>query len=635
MKTPRSVARTRVIDHRIGLRALGVLAMGLVLALGFSTLVRAEDKIITSHGISIFGDLKYPADFSHFDYVNPQAPKGGEMSTWSFGTFDSLSPYILKGNAATGSGVFFDTLLASTLDEPDASYGLLAHSIEYPENREWVIFHLRPEAQFSDGSPVTAEDVVFSFDILMSKGRPTFKIIYKDFTKVEALDPLRVKFTFDPEGPLRELIINAGGLPVFSKTYYETREFDESSLEPPLGSGAYLLKKVEAGRSVSYQRNPDYWAKDLPVNVGQNNFDVLTFEYFADYTTAFEAFKAGAYTYREEYLSKLWATGYEFPAIEEGWVKVESLRDGRPSGTQGFWFNMRRAKFQDARVRQAIAMGFNFEWSNQSLFHGLYTRTDSFWENSNMQAEGVPNEQELALLEPLRGLILDSVFDQPAFVPPVSNERAVGDRKALRAAGKLLDAAGWTVSDDGLRRDADGQVLSVEFLTDSPSFERIINPYIQNLTRLGVQATSERVDAAQSAEREENFEYDIVTQRYAMSQTPGTELRGIFGSETAEVLGSNNKAGLQDEAVDMLIRNVEEAKTRDELNTAVKALDRVLRSLHIWVPQWYKPVHNVAYFDMYERPYTDTPPEISLGEMSIWWFNPDKAAALNAAGALR
>lgn len=635
MNKPRSAVGTRVIDNAAKLRALGLLAMGLILALGFATLVRAEEKIITSHGISIFGDLKYPANFTHFDYVNAQAPKGGEMSTWSFGTFDSLSPYILKGNAATGASIFFDTLLSGTLDEPDASYGLVAHTLEYPESREWVIFHLRPEARFWDGSPLTAEDVVFSFNALIDKGRPTYKVLFKDIINVEALDPHRVKFSFDPDGALREQISNAGGLPIFSKTYYQTRDFDESSLEPPLGSGPYQLKTIEAGRTVSYQRDPEYWGKDLPVNVGQNNFDVLTFEYFADYTTAFEAFKAGAYTFREEFLSKLWATGYDFPGVENGWVKVENLHDGRPSGTQGFWFNLRREKFQDTRVRQAIAMAFNFEWSNQSLFHGIYTRTDSFWENSNLQAEGLPDAQELALLEPLRELLLDAVFDQTVFVPLVSKDRAAGDRKALRAAGKLLDAAGWTVSDDGLRRDANGQVLSVEFLLDSPSFERIVNPYIQNLTRLGIQAKAERVDASQAAEREKNFEYDIVTQRFAMSLTPGTELRGIFGSETAEVLGSSNISGLQNEAVDKLIRHIEEAKTRAELTTAVKALDRVLRSLHIWVPQWYKPVHNVAYFDIFERPYTDTPPDVSMGQMSIWWFNPDKAAALIAAGALQ
>ena len=339
------------------------------------------ETIITSHGVSSFGELKYPEGFAHFDYVNPEAPKGGEMSTWAFGTFDSLTPYILKGNAAAMSTAFYDSLLTGTLDEPDSMYGLVAESVEYPESREWIIFHMRPEATFRDGTPVTAEDVVFSFNILVEKGLPSFRVQFNDIEKAEALDEHTVKFTFDPEGPLRELLMTAGGLPIFSKAYYEDRDFAESSLEPPMGSGAYELLSVDPGRSVAYKLRDDYWAKDLPVNVGQNNFDILRVEYFADYTTAFEAFKGGAYTYREEYQSRIWATGYNFPAIEEGTIEVETLPDGRPAGTQGFWFNLRREKFQDPRLREAIGMAFNFEWANESLFYGLYDRTDSFWDS--------------------------------------------------------------------------------------------------------------------------------------------------------------------------------------------------------------------------------------------------------------
>lgn len=605
------------------------------LALLLSGQARGEEKIIRSHGMSTFGDLKYPADFTHFDYVNPDAPKGGYFSTWAFGTFDSLSPYILKGNAAALSTVFYDSLMTGNLDEPDAIYGLVAHTVEYPESREWVAFEMRPEATFRDGTPVTADDVVFSFETLRDKGQPAYKVLFQGIEGAEALGPHKVKFTFDPDGALRELPLTVAGLPIFSRAYYETRDFTETTLEPPMGSGAYTLESVKPGRSVSYRRRDDYWARDLPVNVGQSNFDILTVEYFADYTTAFEAFKAGAYAYREEFQSKIWATSYNFPAIENGWVKVESLPDGRPAGTQGFWFNLRREKFQDPRVRQAIGMAFNFEWSNQSLFYGLYTRTDSFWENSNLQAEGLPGPEELALLEPLRGQIPDSVFTEPAVLPETSRPAKVGDRKNLRKAGKLLTEAGWIVGDDGLRRNSKGEVLRIEFLNDSPSFERIVAPYVENLKRLGIEAGAQRVDVAQAQEREKNFEYDIVTQRYAMSQTPGIELRGIFGSQSAEVKGSNNIAGLANPAVDALIEQIEEAKTREDLNTAVRALDRVLRSLHIWVPQWYKPVHNIAYFDMYDRPYTDSPPKISLGEISLWWFNPEKAEALRAAGALR
>ncbi len=629
MKSP--AARSRAIDPRPVLS----FALTMLLALMLAASAIAEEKVIKSHGISTFGDLKYGPDFTHFDYVNPDAPKGGEMSTWAFGTFDSLSPYILKGNAGAGSSVFFDSLMAGSLDEPDAMYGLVAHSVEYPETREWVIFHMRPEAKFWDGTPITAEDVVFSYDILREKGLPSYKVVFSGFIGAEALDTHTVKFSFAPDGALRELLMTAAGLPIFSKAYYADRDFAESTLDAPLGSGPYKLKDVKPGRSVAYQRNDDYWAKDLPVNVGQNNFDVLKWEYFSDYTTAFEAFKGGAYSFREEFFSKIWATGYDFPAIDKGWVKVEKLHDGRPSGTQGFWFNMRRDKFKDPRVRQAIGMAFNFEWSNKSLFYEHYQRTDSLWENSILQAEGMPGEDELALLEPLRADLPESVFTEPAFVPIVSKGRNVADRRALRSAGKLLDEAGWTVSDDGLRRNADGKVLHVEFLNDSQSFERIVNPYIENLKRLGVSAVAERVDSAQSLEREKNFEYDIVTQRYVMSVTPGTELRGIFGSEAANTPGSNNISGVANPAVDSLIETIENAKTREEMNTAVRALDRVLRAMHIWVPQWYKPFRTIAYFDMYERPFGDTPPNAGIGHLSIWWFNPERAEELRAVGAFQ
>ncbi len=631
----RVIATTQRQSAAAGFRMLFTVMVALALAVLMVAGARAEPKIIKSHGISTFGDLKYPADFSHFDYVNPDAPKGGEFTTWGFGTFDSLTPYILKGNAATLSTAFFDSLMTGNLDEPDSLYGLVAHTIEYPEDRSWVIFHMRPEAQFSDGTPVQAKDVVFSLNVLRDKGVPTYKVLFKDFETVEALDDLTVKFTFATDGPLRELPMTAAGIPIFSKAYYEDRDFAKSTLEPPLGSGAYELLAVDAGRSVSYKRRDDYWARDLPINVGQNNFDVLKVEYFADYTAAFEAFKGGAYGFREEFLSKLWATGYDFPALDKGWVIKEELPDGNPAGTQGFWFNTRRAHLKDPLVRQAISMAFNFEWSNDILFYGIYTRTDSFWENSDMQAEGMPSDAELALLEPLRADIPESVFTEPAFVPATSNPAKVSDRKVLRRAGKLLDQAGWPVGDDGLRYNAAGQKLTIEILNDGPSFERIINPYVENLKRLGVNAVYTLVDSAQAQDREKNFDFDLVTRRYSMSETPGIELRGMLGSAAADALGSRNIAGVSNPAVDVLIVKIESAKSREELDVAVKALDRVLRAMHIWVPQWHNSKHNIAYFDIFERPYTDTPPKTSLGEMSIWWYNPEKAAALKAAGAFQ
>ena len=589
----------------------------------------AQDTIIKSHGISTFGDLKYGPDFKHFDYVNPNAPKGGEFSTWGFGTFDSMTPYILKGQAAALSSIFFESLMASSSDEPDSMYGLLAETIEYPENRQWATFNLRPEAQFSDGTQLTADDVVFSFNILYDKGRPSLKSVLRDVENVEALTPLKVKFTFKEGSNTREMPSLVAGLPLFSKAYYADRDFAESTLEPPLGSGQYLLEKVIPGKTVTYKRADAYWGENLPVNIGQNNFDQITVEFYTDSTAAFEGFKGGVYNFRAENFSKLWATSYNFPSLSKGWVVKETLPDGNPSGTQGYWINTRKEKFQDARVRQAIGMMFNFEWSNKTLFYGLYTRTDSFWENSPMQATGLPNSAELALLEPLKADLPASVFTQEAFVPVISKSTQL-DRAALRKAGKLLDAAGWKVV-NGKRTNAKGEVLSVEFLNDSPAFERITNPFIANLKRLGIDAKLESVDAAQATERQKSFDYDIVVQRFVMSKTPGIELRRIFGSETVDAIGSTNLSGMNNPAIDALLEKIEQATSREDLNTAVRALDRSLRAMHIWVPQWFKASHNLVYLNVYEHP--EKLPPYALGEMDFWWYNADKAKKLQAEGA--
>ncbi|MEO1000189.1 MAG: extracellular solute-binding protein [Pseudomonadota bacterium] len=609
--------------------------LSLALALGacLAAPALAEEEVITSHGLSAFNDLKYPEGFAHFDYVNPDAPKGGTFSTWGFGTFDSLNPYILKGTPARYMGLTFDTLMQGSADEPDAQYGLLAESVEYPADRQWVIFTMRPEARFADGTPVTAHDVVFSFEVLRDEGRPSFRITFADFETVEALDDHRVKFTFRDGAATRDLPMTAGGIPVFSRAFYETREFGESSLEAPMGSGPYEVAEADAGRTVTFRRRDDYWAADLPVNVGAWNFDEIRIEYYADYTAAFEGFKGGGYDFREEFSSKIWANDYNFPAVEQGHVVRETLIDGTPSGTQGFWINMRRPIFQDARVREALGMAFNFEWSNATLFFDLYERTESFWQNSYLEASGAPTPGELELLEPFRDQLPPSVFEGEAVSPPTSSERRQIDRRMLRDAGELLDAAGWTVGDDGLRRNAAGEVLRIEFLNDSPTFDRVINPYVANLERLGVEAVNRRVDNAQAVEREKRFDFDITTRRYVMSLTPsGASLRTIFGSQSAEVEGSSNVAGLANPAVDALIDVIETAESREALNTAVRALDRVLRALHIWVPHWYKGTHHVAYRDVFGRP--ETLPPYSMGEMSIWWWDAEKAARLEAAGAL-
>ncbi|MEM0949039.1 MAG: extracellular solute-binding protein [Pseudomonadota bacterium] len=606
---------------------------GVLLAALLAAPAHAQETI-TSHGISAFGELKYPPDFAHFDYVNPEAPQGGTMSFRGQGasrTFDSLNRFILKGEPAQGLDLLYDSLLVRAYDEPDAVYGQIAESIEYPEDRAWVIFNLRPEARFSDGKPITAEDVKFTIDILQQEGAPLYVNDVKDVASVEVLSPAQAKVTFKDSVATRDLISTVGQLEILPKHYYEIVDFTRSTMEAPVGSGGYRVFKADPGRSVTYCKVRDYWGAALPVNIGQDNFECVRYEYFADSTAAFEALKAGEYLFHEENFSKIWATEYDFPALDRGWVIQDVISDGRPSGAQGFWMNLRRPILQDPRVREALGMMFNFEWSNETLFYGAYGRTDSFFENSDMQAEGVPTGDELAVLEEFSDSLPSEIFTEPAFVPNVSSNRPL-DRSALRAAGALLDAAGWTVGDDGLRRNADGRVLEISFPYDSPAFERIILPYVANLERLGVVANSQLIDPAQMEERQENFDYDITIARLVPSPSPAIELRVIYGSENADAPGSFNLSGLADPVVDGLIEMIVGAETRGQLVTRIKALDRVLRAQHIWVSNWTKGAHWLAYWDVFGRP--ETKPPFIRGDR-YWWFDQAKFDALQDQGALR
>ncbi len=594
----------------------------------------AEAGVTVSHGISSFGDLKYPADFKHFDFVNPDAPKGGTMSfrgTGASQTFDSLNGFILKGEPAQGLGLLYDSLLTGSPDEPDAVYGLIAETLEYPKDRSWVIFNLRPEAKFSDGVPITADDVVFTWQVLLEKGQPSFQITLKDIESVEALDPHRVKFTFRPGSSTRDLPALAGGLAILPRHYYDTVDFAQSTLVPPVGSGAYVVAEVRPGKSVKYCRNPDYWGKDLPVNVGVNNFDCYVYQYFADNNAAFEALKIGDYLFHEEFYSALWATAYDFPALRKGWVKKVDLPDHRPSGTQGFWFNLRREKLQDPRVRQAIGLMFNFEWSNATLFYGLYDRTVSFWQNSPMMAEGVPEGAELDLLNQFRDQLPPEIFTEPAWTPAVQKPERT-DRASIREASRLLDAAGWKIGSGGLRQNARGETLKIEIVDDNSAFERIINPYVANLRQIGIDASYRIIDPAQMQERTKNFDYDMLPGRLVMSLSPSVELREIFGSESAGTPNTVNFSGVADPVVDALIEKIVAAKDRDQLDVGVRALDRVLRQKQIWVSNWYKPTYWVAYWDVFGRP--DQQPPYARGD-AFWWFDQAKYDKLRAEGALR
>ena len=578
-----------------------------------------------SHGLSVFGELKYPADFAHFDYVNPQAPKGGRMAligAVANNTFDSFNGYILRGDYAQGLDLLFDSLMARANDEPDAAYGLVAISADLADDRKSVSFVLRDEARFSDGSALTADDVCDSFRLLSTLGHERIRITIRDVEACDVLGPHELRYRFKGSHT-RDLPLAVSALPIFSKAYYAKVDFSKTSLDAPLGSGPYLIKDFRPGEHVTYGRRADYWARDLPVNVGRNNFDELRFDYFRDRTAGFEALSSGVLDLREEYTSRDWATAYDFPAVKNGKVLRVELPDETPSGAQGFFLNMRRDKFHDIRVRQALNLAFDFEWSNTNLFYGLYTRTASFFESSPLKAEGVPPTDELALLEPLRATLRPEVFEA-AILPPVSDGSGQ-DRKLLRQASQLLDAAGWK-ADGGLRHNAKGETLSAEFLIDSPVFERILSPYVKNLQLLGVDASIRTVDEAQYQDRHDRFDYDIISSRFSSGVTPGDDLRVFFGSASANAPGSYNMSGVASPEIDALIDKVVSATSRPALNVAGRALDRVLRAEQFWVPNWSKGSFWIAHWDKFGHPAIQ--PKYDRGITDTWWYDDAKAAKL-------
>ena len=611
----------------------------LALTLGAES-VRAQDQnIIASHGISTFGNLKYPADFKHLDYVNPDAPKGGEIAEWAYGTFDSVNMYSIKGNPAGSGTTPYESILSGTADEIGASYCLMCTTMEYPEDRSWVIFNLRDDVKFSDGSALTAEDVEFSYNLFHEKGIPEFRAIFNEqVASVEVLDPLKIKFTFAPDIPYRDLPATLGGLTVISKADYvaKNRDLEESTLEPFLGTGQYMLGSMKVGEQIIWQSNPDYWGAAHPLSVGTGNFDRIRIEYFGDPEAALEGFKAGIYTFRNENSSKNWATRYDFPAVLDGTVKKELIPNGNIASGQAFIFNLRRERFQDPKVREAIALMFNFEWSNQTLFYGLYARINSIWDNTPMAATGPAGPEEAAILQPLvdEGLLDAAILTDEPVLAPTSDPASQLTRANLRAASALLDQAGWAVGADGIRKNAKGEALVVEFLESNPAFERIINPYVENLKALGVDARLTMVDDAQFSNRSDppNFDFDIISGAAVNSYEPGAEMKQAYASETANN-STRNRAGVANPAVDRLLDAVMAAKTREDLDVATRALDRVLRSIRFWVPEWYKDKYTVAYFDIFGRP--ENPPTYALGETSLWWYDTDKAAKLKAAGVFQ
>jgi microcin C transport system substrate-binding protein len=586
------------------------------------------------HGMSAFGDLKYPPDFKHFDYVNPNAPKGGVFShvgktrayNQNFLTFNSLNSYILKGDGAQGMGLTFVSLMTSAEDEPDSVYGLAARAVQISPDGLTYRFLMRPNIKFHDGSPLTAHDAVFSLMVLKEKGHPIAQQMLRDFAGAEASDGVTVVVRFAPNRA-RDVPLFVGSLPIFSRSYYSSRPFDETTLDVPLGGGPYKVGRFEAGRYIEFERVKDWWGADLPVSRGQNNFDVVRYEYYRDRDVAFEGFTAKSYLFNEEFTSRIWATRYDFPAIRDGRVKRDIIRDDTPSGAQGWFFNTRRDKFKDKRLREALIYAFDFEWTNKSIMYGSYDRTHSVFQNSPMMALGKPEADELALLEPFRGKVPDEVFGEP-FVPPVSDGSGQ-DRALLRKSSALLQDAGFLVK-DGKRVTPQGERISVEFLLDEPSFQPHHMTYIKNLGVIGIEASLRMVDPVQFRKRVDDFDFDLVVQRFSFSSTPGDSLRGYFSSQAAAVKGSQNLAGISDPVIDALIEKIIAADNRPSLVTACKVLDRVIRSGRYWIPHWYKGTHWLAYWDVFGRPATK--PRYARGIPETWWYDSEKAAKLEQRG---
>ncbi len=625
--------------------------VALLLPLVFNSAI-APVSAAEKHGLSTFGDLKYKANFKHFSYVNPTAPKGGKLSmigTAGLTTFNSFNDFIIKGDAAQGLPYLYDTLMVRAFDEPDALYGLVAKSANVAKDKNSVTFTLRKTARFADGSPLTAADLVFSFNILKKHATPRISGGLRDVASCETIGTNKVKYSF--KGKLvRDLPLIVAQLPILPKAWYAKRDFNKTSLEKPLGSGPYKIGSFKAGSFISYLRRDDYWAKDLPVNKGRFNFGELRYEYFRDRTAEFEALKSNTFDLREEFTSKVWATGYDIPAIKSGKMLQLDLDDKRPSGAQGFFINLRRKKFADKRVRQALDLAFDYEWTNKTMFHNLYKRTHSFFENSVMKAKGLPSRAELALLKPFEKQISPNLLTTAPYLPPVSDGSGQ-DRKKLRAAKALLKQAGWSIKKEvmkdncglfcklmtmiGLRsekkhfvlRDKDNTVFHITFLVDSPSFKRIITPYIKNLKILGIQADIRMVDSAQYQERIKSFDFDMTTERYVLGMTPSISMRNYWGSRAADQKGSYNLSGIKDPVIDALIEKVISAPNRDALVVASRALDRVLRDGNYWIPHWFKAGHWLAFWDKFSRPATKPP--YARGVVDLWWYDAEKAKQLS------
>ncbi len=586
----------------------------------------AANDSLGRHGMSMFGALKYPLGFNHFEYVNPNAPKGGLVRMEARGTFDTLNSFTIKGSSAAGLGLIYDTLMESSRDEAFAEYGLLVESALVANDLSSVSFMLRKQARWHDGKPVTADDVAFSLDILKSKGAPFYRFYYANVEKAEVLSPHKVKFIFKGRKN-RELPLIIGQLPILPKHHWQGRDFERTTLEPPLGSGPYKIGKVDPGRSITFERVAEYWGRNLGVNKGRYNFDAIRFEYYRDTTVALEAFKANAFDFRQENTAKVWATQYNFPAIAKGKVIRETLANNNPTGMQSFAFNVRKSKFQNHRVREALALTFDFEWANKNLFFGQYTRTRSYFSNSELAATKIPTGSELRFLEPLRGQIPAEVFTKEFKLPETDGSGR--SRRQLRQAKRLLETAGWFVKDGKLTNGETSEVMALEFLLVNQGFARIVAPIQRAMERLGIKVKVRVVDTSQYINRIRNFDFDVIVGSWGQSLSPGNEQRDFWGSAAADRPGSRNYIGIKDPAIDKLIDHIIFASSRGELVAASRALDRVLLWNHFVIPNWHINSYRIAYWNRFSRPAIK--PKYGLGFSDTWWVDEAKDKSLQAA----
>ena len=586
----------------------------------------AANDSLGRHGMSMFGALKYPLGFNHFEYVNPNAPKGGLVRMEARGTFDTLNSFTIKGSSAAGLGLIYDTLMESSRDEAFSEYGLLVESALVANDLSSVSFMLRKQARWHDGKPVTADDVAFSLNILKSKGAPFYRFYYANVEKAEVISPHKVKFIFKGRKN-RELPLIIGQLPILPKHHWQGRDFERTTLEPPLGSGPYKIGKVDPGRSITFERVANYWGRNLGVNKGRYNFDAIRFEYYRDPTVALEAFKANAFDFRQENTAKVWATQYNFPAIAKGKVIRETLANNNPTGMQSFAFNVRKSKFQNRRVREALALTFDFEWANKNLFFGQYTRTRSYFSNSELAATKIPAGAELRFLEPLRGQIPAEVFTKEFKLPKTDGSGR--SRRQLRQAKRLLETAGWFVKDRKLTNSETSEVMALEFLLVNQGFTRIVAPIQRAMERLGIKVEVRVVDTSQYINRIRNFDFDVIVGSWGQSLSPGNEQRGFWGSAAAVRPGSRNYIGIKDPAIDKLIDHIIFASSRGELVAATRALDRVLLWNHFVIPNWHINSYRIAYWNRFSRPAIK--PKYGLGFSDTWWVDEAKDETLQAA----